>query len=117
MKRVYKRVLSMLLICTLMISSWSFLTFAGEDVTGKLLNFDVSVEQNGEEITESDVIDSTSPIDVEFSFQVPVIGDGTDDYVNQGDTASFLIASGFTLTSSVNPLATRWGKCWYAHNY
>lgn len=68
----------------------------GTDATNLLTNLAASVSQNGAQITDGTKLDSTKPLDVHFSFGVPVKGDGgTGGTVQQGDTAQIELAKGF----------------------
>jgi len=77
---------------------------AGADVTALIADKVVVVKQNGTVISENGTLDFEENIDVRFEFRVPVIGDGLSDphIVHQGDTASFLIAEGFSLQSAAS---------------
>lgn len=108
MKNLFHRGLSLLISLLLVMGFSPFLTSAEDDVSSKLQNFEVSVMQDGIEISgdETTPFDSTKDIDVTFSFDVPVIGDVgavEENTVKKGDTATFSIASGFILNSSSGP--------------
>ncbi|HKK95156.1 MAG TPA: hypothetical protein VJ916_02370, partial [Anaerovoracaceae bacterium] len=98
MNIISRKFLSIVLIATLIFATNTFVSY-GADVTDKLVNLDIIVEQGGEIVDsgQGDKINSNQPIDIEVSFQVPVIGDGVEDYVELNDEASFQIAEGFQL--------------------
>ena len=84
---------------------------AGNDVTALLTDKVVVVKQNGNTIPEGGTLDFDDNIDVRFDFKVPVMGDGLTDpnIVKQNDTASFVIAEGFTLENINNTFDLQFG--------
>ena len=74
---------------------------SGVDKTNVLTNVEISISQNGIDISEGGTIYSQEPIRVEVSFNVPVFGDNPepDVYVNKGDTAYFELSDAFSLIS------------------
>lgn len=77
---------------------------SGNDVTNLLSEKVVVVKQDGEVIPENGTLDFSKNIDIRLDFKVPVLKDfpeGTaGGYVNFDDTASFIIAEGFSLQSA-----------------
>jgi len=73
----------------------------GVDKTNALTDVEISISQNGVDISEGGTIYSQDPIRVEISFNVPVFGDDPepDVYVNKGDTATFELSDAFSLIS------------------
>lgn len=76
--------------------------FSYAEVSNLLLNKTVTLKQDGVTIPENGSLNFEKNINLKFEFQVPVKGDvaeGDTNYIHQNDTATFLIAEGFTLTS------------------
>ena len=96
-KEIRRRLALVMVFCLLL--SYMPVTSAaagGTDATNLLTNLAASVSQNGVQITDGTKLDSTKPLDVHFSFGVPVKGDGgTGGTVQQGDTAQIELAKGF----------------------
>ena len=103
-KKYFSLILAMLLIFSGIIPThMNPNTYAGADANALLSDKIVSVTQNGTPIAENGTLDFNEDVDVRFDFRVPVKGDvaeGDPNYVSKGDTASFLIAEGFALTSA-----------------
>ncbi len=72
----------------------------GENKTD-VLDTEVSLSQDGTELTGSDVIDATKDIVVKVDFAIPVVGDEPTPaiVVNQGDYALFDFGSDFSLVN------------------
>lgn len=105
--------ISAIMIMVLIFSQISVESF-GADVSDKLLDLSVTVEQGGDDIEENDwdTINTEENINLSFSFRVPVQGDGIYDaseVVNYNDSASFELAKGFTLNSGVGPFELNFG--------
>lgn len=76
----------------------------GRDVTGILMDLTSKVTQSNEDVTGGS-LQLDKPINVSFSFRVPVVGDFVGDYdpsqvVSKGDTAVIELAEGFKLIGS-----------------
>lgn len=84
------------------------ITILGADATSNLIGFQVEIKQDGNIIPELDwgTIDIEKEIEIGFTVRVPVERDigspGIDEnkLIASGDTATFLIADGFEMTSS-----------------
>ena len=74
---------------------------ASERDASVLQNLVAAVTQNGQEISETDIITSNAPIHVAFSFTVPVEGDEPtpSNPVKKGDVVSFDLSNAFTLAN------------------
>lgn len=71
-------------------------------MTALLSEKSVVVSQNGTTIPENGTLEFDKNINVRFDFSVPVLGDTTEgdpNIIEKGDTASFIIAEGFSLQS------------------
>ena len=104
-----KKYLSLFLIFTLLVvgifpSQLMMTTYAADEVTHLLTEKVVVVKQNGVTVPENGTLDFTEDIDLRFDFRVPVMGDLLADpnIVEKGDTASFIIAEGFSLQSAAS---------------
>ncbi len=76
----------------------------GAEVHSLLKNIKAVVLQNGVEVGEDDEIDAAQPIEIVYSFDVPVIGDEPEpaEYVMGGDIATFDLPNGLTLVNSAS---------------
>ncbi|WP_018212678.1 Cna B-type domain-containing protein [Desulfitobacterium hafniense] len=75
----------------------------GEDVTGLLEVVSISATQEGVDIDTLDTLDFEKPIAIALQVNVPVLGDGGENYVEHGDRASLELAEGFRVTSGAGP--------------
>ncbi|OEF96573.1 DUF7601 domain-containing protein [Desulfuribacillus alkaliarsenatis] len=88
---------------------------SGTGVYDKLMDFESTVQQNGTVIEEGETLDSGDPVNVVVSFRVPVQGDvdtaeiSDGDQIVKGDSVSFQLALGFTLTSGAGPFSLEFG--------
>lgn len=101
MKKILKKLGNLTMAFMLLFINLSVI--ANADELAELKDLSVAITQSGNIIGESDIIDSSLPISLEFNFNVPVLGDDPvpAHYFEAGDETSFNVSSGFIVTSGM----------------